>query len=304
MDLEPRLRAFGAVARRRSFSGAAADLAISQPAISKHVADLERKLDLQLVQRGQQGSTLTPAGEFLANHILRAEAILAQAIRGVAEFRHPGAGTLSIVASGIPGTYLLPEVIGVFHLAHPNVRIALELQTSASAVEWLRVHRAELGVVGGFAAAPEIEAEALVEDTIILVGPRQLEGRRMSRRELESLTWISREKGSASRAAVEAAWRDLGFVPTRRLELPSWEAVKLAVIQGAGIAACSRFAVESELHRGAVVLIRFRPWNVRRTISIIRVRDASLTPSATEFLTMLRARWGQQSAHRAQVTGA
>jgi DNA-binding transcriptional LysR family regulator len=293
MDLEPRLRAFGAVARRRSFSGAAADLAISQPAISKHVADLERKLDLQLVQRGQQGSTLTPAGEFLANHILRAEAILAQAIRGVAEFRYPGAGALSIVASGIPGTYLLPEVIGVFHLAHPNVRIALELQTSASAVELLRAHRAELGVVGGFAAAPEIEAEPLAEDTIILVGPRQLARRRMSRRELESLTWISREEGSASRAVVEAAWRDLGFVPTRRLELPSWEAVKLAVIRGAGIAACSRFAVESELRHGDVTLIRFRPWNVRRTISIIRVRDASLTPSAMQFVTMLRARWGK-----------
>jgi DNA-binding transcriptional LysR family regulator len=304
MELEARLRAFGAVARQRSFSAAAADLAISQPAISKHVADLERKLELQLVQRRQHGSALTPAGEFLANHILRAEAILAQAIRGVAEFRHPGAGALSIVASGIPGTYLLPEVISAFHLAHRNVRIAVELHTSASAVESLRAHRAELGLVGGFAAAPEIEAEALVEDRIILVGPRQLARRRMSRRELESLTWISREEGSASRAVMEAAWRDLGFVPTRRLELPSWEAVKLAVIQGAGIAACSRFAVESELRRGAVALIRFRPWNVRRTISIIRVRDASLTPSATKFLTMLRARWGQQSAHRAPVTGS
>jgi LysR family transcriptional regulator, transcriptional activator of the cysJI operon len=172
--------------------------------------------------------------------------------------------------------------------------VVLELGTSATAVEWLRSHRAEFGVVGGFVAAPEIELEPLAEDEIIVVGSPVLAGRRLSREELESLTWISREEGSATRAVVEAACADLGISPTRQLELPSWEAIKRAVQRGYGIAGCSRFAVEDELRTGSLAIIPIRRWKVHKTMSIIRVRDAALTPSAQQFLVMLRARWGER----------
>jgi DNA-binding transcriptional LysR family regulator len=295
MDLEARLRAFAAFARRRSFSAAAQELRISQPAVSKHVADVERDVGVLLVARRPRGGELTPAGEFLANHVLRAQALLAQAARSIAEFREPGTGSLAIVASGVPGTYLVPEVVASFQRVHPGVRVSIELATSARAVESLRSHRAELGVVGGFAAAPELEAEVLVEDEIVVVGPPQLAGRTMSRKEADATTWISREEGSASRAAIEAAWADSGITPSQRLELPSWEAVKLAVSGGYGVAGCSRFAVEGELRAGSLALVRLRGWNVRRTISIIRLRDAASTPAARELVTMLHARWGRKS---------
>jgi DNA-binding transcriptional LysR family regulator len=97
------------------------------------------------------------------------------------------------------------------------------------------------------------------------------------------LTWISREEGSATRAASDTALANLGIVPQRRLELPSWEAIKLAVKRGYGIAACSRFAVDEELRVGSVGVLAVRGWNVRKTISLIRVRDAALTPSADQF---------------------
>jgi LysR family transcriptional regulator, transcriptional activator of the cysJI operon len=98
MDLEARLRAFAAFARRRSFSAAAQELRISQPAVSKHVADVERYVGVQLVERRPRGGDLTPAGEFVANHVLRAQALLAQAARGIAQFREPATGSLTIVA--------------------------------------------------------------------------------------------------------------------------------------------------------------------------------------------------------------
>jgi DNA-binding transcriptional LysR family regulator len=290
MQLDARLRAFAAFARRRSFSGAAQDLRISQPAVSKHVADIERQLGVPLVERRRGKNALTAAGEFLANHVLRAEAILAQAALGVPEFRTPGSGSLTIVAAGVSGTYLLPEVIAQFQEAHPGIRVVLELGTSATAVETLRAHRAELGVVGGFVAAPEIEAESLLENEMVVVGPRRLAKQRLARNELEALTWISREEGSAGRALVEAAFADLGITPKRRLELPSWEAIKLMVRRGYGVAACSRFAVEEELRTGLLAVIPLRGWKVRNTMSIIRVRDAALTPAAQQFLEALRGR--------------
>ena len=298
MDLEARLRAFAALARRRSFSAAARELRISQPAVSKHIADVERRAGVKLVERRSRVGELTAAGEFLANHVLRAQALLAQAARGVAEFRQHPTGSLVIVASGVPATYLLPEVIVTFQRAHPGVRVSIVTGASAQTMDALRSHRAELGVVGGFAAAPEIEAEPLVEEEIVVVGPPQLAGRRISRRDAEAATWISPYEGSATRAAVEAAWADSGITPSRRLELPSWEAVKLAVARGDGLAGCSHFTVEGELRTGSLAVVRLRGWKVRRTISIVRHRDAALTPSAQAFVAMLHARWGPSSARQ------
>jgi DNA-binding transcriptional LysR family regulator len=83
MKLEARLRAFAAFARQRSFSAAAAELRISQPAISKHIAELELALGLKLVERARRDGELTGAGDFVANHVLRAESLLVRAGLGV-----------------------------------------------------------------------------------------------------------------------------------------------------------------------------------------------------------------------------
>src|SRR5271169_2335720 len=188
MKLGAPLRAFAGFVRRGSFSGAAKDLRISQPAISKHIADMERDLGVKLIER--RSRALTVAGEFLAIHVLRAEAILAQAAKGVAALLEPGLGFLSVRASGTPGTYLLPDVIADFQQAHPGVRVNFELGTSAEVVKAVRSHQAEIGIAGGFVAAPEIEAEPLIEDEIVIVGARNFKGKRLSRDDLESLTWI------------------------------------------------------------------------------------------------------------------
>src|SRR5262245_54928070 len=186
MELAARLRAFAGFVRRGSFSGAAQELRISQPAVSKHIADMERDLGVKLIER--RSRTLTVAGEFLASHVLRAQALLRQAAHGLAALKEPMSGALSIVASGTPGTYVLPEIIAGFQQAHPGVRIRFELATSAQVIDAVRSHRADLGVSGGFVAAPEIEAEPLIEDEIVIVGPPSFKDRRLSRDELETMT--------------------------------------------------------------------------------------------------------------------
>ncbi len=287
MELEARLRAFSGFVRRGSFSGAADELRISQPAISKHIADMERGLGVKLIDRHSRA--LTPAGEFLAAHVLRAEALLRQAAHGLAALREPMSGALTIVASGTPGTYVLPEIVAEFQRRYPGVRVHFELATLAEVIKAVRSHRAEIGVSGGFLAAPEIEAEPLIEDEIVIVGPPSFAGRSLSRDELEALTWISREEGSATRVIADNALADLGIVPRQRLALPAWEAIKTLVRRGYGIAAFSRLALTEELANQTLVIIPFMPWKVRRVFSIVRIRDAALTWPAQELLTTLRA---------------
>jgi DNA-binding transcriptional LysR family regulator len=155
MKLEARLRAFTAFVRRQSFSGAAQELRISQPAISRHIADLERELRAVLVDR--RSGTLTAAGDLLANHVLRAEAILAQTTTLIGALREPQQGSLSIHAAGISGTYLLPDVVAEFQMRHPQVRVKFLLGTSAEVVNAVRNHQAEIALPGAFSRRPRLK---------------------------------------------------------------------------------------------------------------------------------------------------
>ena len=288
MQIEAKLRAFAAIARCGSVSGAAQELYISQPAVSKHLASLEADVGRSLVVRGRGGATLTPAGEVLADYVLRAEALLANAERALAAGADAETGTLSIAASGIPGTYVLPELLAQFRERYPKVEIAAEVTTSAGALELVRAHRVELAVVGGLVVPPELESEPLLDDDVVLIGPPSLGGRRLRRRDLAGLTWLSREEGSATRAAVETTRWELGLQSVPTLELQSWEAVKLAVGKGAGVAAISRLALEVELESGRLVVLDVPRWRLTRTISVIRPRGVPLTPPALRFLEQLR----------------
>jgi DNA-binding transcriptional LysR family regulator len=288
MDTEARLRAFAAVARRGSFSAAAEELVISQPAVSKHVAELEAQLQTRLVDRLPRGVRLTEAGQFVADHVLRAEALLAQAERGVASIGRTLAGRLAVGASG-NGMYLIPAALAAFHRDHPGVEVHVAVGTSAEIAEGVRAHRFEVGILGGFAAAPELDAEPLVEDEIVLVAAPAVARRIASAKDLDGLTWIAREEGSSTRAVVEAAWSDLGISPSHRLSFPSWEGVKLTVAAGAGVAAMSRYAIDVELKAKTLVIVNVRGWTVRRHLSLVRPSGIPLTPPAQRFIESLRA---------------
>jgi DNA-binding transcriptional LysR family regulator len=301
MKLEARLRAFAAFARQRSFSAAATELRVSQPAVSKHIAELEAAIGVKLVDRARRDGALTSAGEFVANYVLRAEALLVQADLGAAQFRESGTGSVTIVASSLTGTYVLPEIIADFTYAHPGIRVDLKVGTASEAVERLRSHRAELGFVAGTVAAPEIEAAPLLEYEVVLVGKPAILPRRPSREVLEQVTWLTREEGAATRISSDAGLARLGIVPMRSLELPTIESLLEAVRKGYGLAAISRNVVAADLRSGTLAVIEVRGWDVRNTVSVLRVRDATLTPAADRFQAYVRAQIGKSK--RAKVRG-
>src|SRR5919198_3889516 len=296
MNVEARLRAFAAVARDGSFSRAAERLYVSQPAVSKHVASLEAELGVQLIVRDRTGARLTPTGQMLADYVLRAEALLANARRALASGAEAQLGTLSLAASGIPGTYLLPSLIARFHDEAPAVELDFRVSTSGGSMELVRSHEVELAVVGGMTVPHELDSEPLIDDEVVLVGAPLLAERRLRLKDLEGLTWVSREEGSATRAAVEAARWQMGLQVVRTLELPSWEAVKLAVARGAGIAAISRFALGLELEIGALAVLDVPRWRLNRTVAVVTARGVPLSPPAERVAALVREEFSNRAS--------
>ena len=298
MKLEARLRAFAAFARQRSFSAAAVELRISQPAISKHIAELEHALGLKLVERARRDGALTSAGDFVANYVLRAESLLVQAGLGAAQFRKSGSGSVAVVASSLTGRYLLPEIIAEFQHSHPGVRVTLQVGTAEQAVELLRSHRAELGFVAGTVGAPEIETEPLFEYDVVIVGKSALVPRRPSRDSLEKLTWISREEGSATRVVIRRRIGAARYRSQAPLELPSNEALVHALKRATELLPSVATLSPRSCKLDHLAVIRVRGWNVRNIVSVLRVRDAKLTPSADRFQTFVRTRLGEMTRQR------
>ena len=200
MLLEARLRAFLALAEAGSFIAAAERLHLSQPAVSKHIAALEREVGVALVRR-RPSFALTAPGRFLADYVARAGALLEQADRGVRALVEAEAGTLRLGASGTPGTYLVPRVVRQFVSQRPFVEVDFRLGTSAETLTALRNHEIELAVIGGLATHEEFTVEPLFDDQIVLVGAPALALGRLWPRDLDDLLWVHREEGSATRVA-------------------------------------------------------------------------------------------------------
>ena len=204
------------------------------------------------------------------------------------------------MATWLTGTYLLSEIIADFRQSHPAIRLSLRLGTTAQAMELLRSHEAELGFVAGAIAAPEIETEPLLEYEVVVVARPGLLPQRPTREKLESATWISREEGSATRASSDTSMALLGIVPRNRLELPSYEAVVYALKSGYGICAISRYVVAAELRTKSLAVVPIRGWDVRQTVSLLRVRDAVSTPAANQFQNFVRSRFKEAVRQRAR----
>jgi DNA-binding transcriptional LysR family regulator len=301
MLLEARLRAFEALAAEQSFVGAARRLHLSQPAVSKHIAALEREIGIALVTR-RPSFQLTPAGQFLAGYVAKAGALLDQAERGVRALVEAEVGTLRVGASGTPGTYLVPKVVRRFIDRRPYVDVAFQLGTSAETLDALEHHEIELGIIGGLGGRSDLDVEPIVDDNLVLVCSPSLATTRLRPGDLDDLLWVHREEGSATRVALEAALRAIGAAPRRRLALPSWEAIKLVVADGGAVAAVSEMAIDVEQAAGTLVRLDVKGWRLGRPISVARHPQLPLSPLATAFVSDLRERAQRRPARTSAPT--
>jgi DNA-binding transcriptional LysR family regulator len=289
------LQAFCAVVEKKSFSQAAEQLGVTQPAVSLQVRALEERVGRTLLDRSGRRVEPTEAGQRLYRSAQRMLALEEQLLDEVAADDARLAGTLAIGASTGPGAHLVPLLLCEFQREHPDLRVSLSIWDTQTVIERVGDRQLEVGVVGALRRHRSLEFEPLFRDEIVLAVPpgHPAAGGTISVDDLKKETLIVMQEGAGVRQVVEeelrrAGLRLRGLEP--KLELGLQESVKSAVAAGYGVSFISRTAIEGELTAGRLAAAQVEGVEPSRQIYLVRARGRSMTRAAEAFLAFAKER--------------
>lgn len=284
---------FVAVAELGSFTKAAKELYMTQPAISWQIKSLETALGLTLLERGDRNVTLTEAGKIFYIDAKRLGNLYDKLLEDMEEYKGLGRGSLLLGASTIPGEYLLPGYIGEFKNSYPEINISLSIGDTGFVVEKLLQDSIQLGVIGAQIEEKKLSLTPFLQDDLLLIAgpdhPWYNEGQ-VQLEDLASQAYVFREPGSGTQMVINQALKDQG-VPSDDLnvvmELGSTRAVVTAVAAGLGLSWVSRWAVEETLTLEYVREVKVAGFAIERNFYLAFHRNRTLSPLTKTFIKFL-----------------
>src|SRR5437763_13384193 len=207
------LAAVCAVVERRSFSQAAEQLGVTQPAVSLQIRSLEKRVGLQLLDRSGRRVEPTEAGRRLYRSARRLLALEEQLLAELGEEAEGElSGRLEIGASTGPGGTVLPVALAEFQQLHPGVHVALQVSDTQRVVELVARREIELGVVGAARRHRGVVFEPFFRDEVVLAVPpdHRFAGRTISLDELREEPLVVMQEGAGVRQVIEDELRRAG----------------------------------------------------------------------------------------------
>lgn len=279
------LRVFEAVARLSSYTRAAEELHLSQPAVSMQVHQLEDTVGLPLFERLGKAIVLTEAGREIhqysrsINRSLQEMEEVVEALKGV------NRGRLHVaVASTV--NYFAPRLLAVFHQRYPGITPRLDVTNRESLVRLLEANSVDLALMGVPPQEMDLESEAFLDNPLVVIAPpdHPLAGERaipMGR--LGSETFVMREAGSGTRQAMERHFKEQGMAIRHGMQMTRNEAVKQAVRSGLGLSVVSLHTIELELETRRLVVLDIQGFPLARKWYLVCRRGKRLSPAAAAF---------------------
>jgi DNA-binding transcriptional LysR family regulator len=283
------LRTFTEVARRLSFTAAAKSLHLTQPAVSMQVRQLEQAAGLPLLEQFGRRLHLTDAGRELLRYAAGISDLLREAEDAMKALQGVGGGELSIAVTST-AKYFAPRLLAEFRRNHPEARLRLAVSNREAVVRELTENTVDLAVMGRPPRGLDTEAAPFARHPIAIIAApdHPLVGRkRLPLKRLAGETFIIRERGSGTRAAMEHVFAERGFKAGETLEMSSNETIKQAVMAGMGIAFLSMHTIGLELRAGRLALLAVSGLPVMREWYVIHRRGKRLSPAAQAFKSFL-----------------
>jgi DNA-binding transcriptional LysR family regulator len=288
------LAAFCAVVDRKSFSLAAEQLGVTQPAVSLQIRSLEKRLGQRLLDRSGRRVEPTEAGQRLYRSAQRLLAIEEQLLEEVAgEDDGELKGRLEIGCSTGPGATVLPLLLCQFQEANPGVAISLSVNDTQHVIDLVADRELELGVVGAATRHRGVSFEPFFRDEVVLAVPpnHRFAGKTVNLEALRAETLILMQEGAGVRQMIEEELRRAGLRLRDldvRLELGLQESVKAAVAAGHGVTFISRNSMEPELAARSLAFARVKGLDPSREISLVRPTGRTPSRVADAFVGFAR----------------
>jgi len=283
------LKVFEAVARHLSFSRAAEELHLTQPAVSMQVRGLEEDAGLPLTEQVGKKIFLTDAGAELARHARVIAQQLRSAEEALAAIRGVRGGQLNI---GVVSTtkYFAPRLLAAFRARHPGIELSLGVHNREQIVRQLVDNEIDLAIMGRPPAELDTIADVFADNPLVIIAAPShpfAERRRIAPADLGLETFLIREPGSGTRNAMERYFAEQGVVPARTFEMNSNETIKQAVMAGMGIAFLSASTIELELAVDRLVVLPVAGTPVMRQWYLVRRAEKRQLPLAEAFREFL-----------------
>ena len=270
-----RLKVFVSAAHHLNFTKASQELFISQPAVSKHISELESAFCLPLFNRNGSYLSLTLAGEkFLhyAEHLLAEYNTLNYEMSLLTDNLK---GTLSLGASTTVAQYFLPSLLAKFTLHLPEVKVSLLSGNSAQVEEALFGHKIDLGIVENAGRCKGLHYENVIEDELVLVANtkgKYADIEEVTMEELTKMPIVFRGNGSGTLEVIESTFADVGYkigMFNVIMQLGSTEAIKSFIQNVDAVAIISVIAANKELRDGSLRIIDIQGVDMKRHFAFV-----------------------------------
>jgi LysR family transcriptional regulator, low CO2-responsive transcriptional regulator len=283
------IRVFAAVARNLSFTRAAQELHLTQPAVSQQVGLLQEEVGMPLFEQIGRRIRLAPAGTELLRYATQITELLREAGETLAAMRGLKLGELKIGAVST-AKYFAPTLLSAFTPAYPEVTIKFTVANREEIVRLLGANELDLVIMGRPPRELDTTAEPFARHPFVIIASlgHPLAGRR--RIPLKSLareSFIIREQGSGTRASMEHVFRERAVSFRASMEMSSNETIKQAVMAGMGLSFISAHTIALEAQTGKLAVLDVVGLPVVRDWYVIHLREKILSPIAAAFRAYL-----------------
>ncbi len=283
------LRVFEAVAERLSYTKAAESLYLSQPAVSMQIRQLEDNVGLSLFEKLGKKVHLTEAGNELhryAKGIFRQLDEMEEVLESMKGVTH---GRLDIaVASTV--NYFAPRALGAFSRLYPEIQLKLDVTNRKYLVKLLEENEKDLVLMGQPPENLDLEAEAFMENPLVVIAPpdHPLAGKeKIPLERLMEESFLLREAGSGTRQAMERFFKEHQLEVKRGMEMTRNEAIKQGVRAGMGLGIVSTHTIELEVETGRLAILDVEEFPLKRQWHLVHRRGKRLSPAAEAFRRFL-----------------
>lgn len=283
------LLVFHEVAKHRSFSKAAEELFISQPAVTKHIKELERKVGMGLIQRRRGGFALTEVGKILFKYTHKISSHLMDIENLLEDLKKDHQGILKIGTTESYSKGLMPKLLSGFQASCPFMKIALDVGNSEEIEKSLLVYKNDLVLIAVTKKTSRFESiPFLKEELVLIVSPNHplVKRKTVSLKGLGRYPLIIRAKGSTTRRIILQAFKEVGIHPSLLIEAGSSEFIKQWVSEGKGVSIIVKRTVEDEEKRGIIKTIPLLE-KLYLQVAFLYLKEEKSNPAIKTFINFI-----------------